>query len=189
MFRYGISLVDSDVRSILGVLLVLAAAAPAAAQHPSIAVGGWLRIDFKAAFQGDVRKSEAAIRGDEDGGLDIARRRVGVEGRVAGILYYQAEYELGAHRWRDLYIDYRPFKAAQVRAGLFKVPFGLEENTSATNLDFVYRARISARLAPGRDQGVSVHGRVLKRSDLVRGRRVPQRRRERASLEQRARIR
>ena len=29
--------------------------------------------------------------------------------------------------------------AAEVRAGKFKMPFGLEENTSATNLDFVYR--------------------------------------------------
>ena len=29
----------------------------------------------------------------------------------------------------------------------------------------MYRARISARLAPGRDRGVSVHGRVLK--DLI----------------------
>ena len=63
---------------------------------------------------------------------------------------YQAEYELGAHEWRDLYLDYRQFKAVQVRGGAFKLPFGLEENTSPTNLDFVYRTRISARLAPGR---------------------------------------
>jgi len=141
---------------------MLAAAAPASAQHPSINVGDWLRVDFKARFQGDVRKSEASIRGDEDGGLDIARRRAGVEGRVAGMLEYQVEYEFGARRWCDVYVDYRQFKAVQVRAGNFKLPFGLEENTSATNLDFIYRARISARLAPGRDQGISVHGRVLK---------------------------
>jgi phosphate-selective porin OprO/OprP len=150
------------VHAIFAVLLVLAAAAPAAGQHPSIAVGDWLRVDFKAAFQGDLRKSQADIRGDDDGGLDIARRRVGVEGRISGVLDYQVEYEIGTHRWRDVYMDYRKFKAAQVRAGIFKMPFGLDENTSATNLDFVYRARISARLAPGRDRGVSVHGRVLK---------------------------
>ena len=150
------------MRVIFALLLILAAAAPAFAQHPSISAGDWLRIDFKARFQGDVRKSEASIRGDEDGGLDIARRRVGVEGRAAGILEYQVEYELGDRRWCDVFVDYRQFKAVQVRAGIFKMPFGLDENTSATNLDFIYRARISARLAPGRDQGVSVHGRVLK---------------------------
>src|SRR4029453_2740800 len=39
----------------------------------------------------------------------------------------------------------------------------LEENTGTTNLDFVYRTMASTRLAPGRDIGVMVHGRVLHR--------------------------
>jgi phosphate-selective porin OprO/OprP len=131
--------------------------------HPSMTVGSWMRLDFKAAFQGDMRASEAPIRGDEDGGLDIARRRVGIEGRVRRILEYQIEYELGAREWRDVYLDYRQFTAVQVRAGMFKMPLGLDENTSATSIDFVYRAAVSSRLAPGRDRGVSVHGRVLKK--------------------------
>jgi phosphate-selective porin OprO/OprP len=147
------------MRLVLGILLVLAAA-PAAAQ-PSITAGDWLRIDIRARFQGDIRKSEAPIRGDEDGGLDIARRRVGVDGRVKHV-DFQIEYEVGAREWRDVYLDYRRFKVVQVRGGIFKVPFGLDENTSATSLDFIYRSRISSRLAPGRDRGVSVHGRVLK---------------------------
>jgi phosphate-selective porin OprO and OprP len=144
----------------LAILIVLAAA-PAAAQQPSIKAGNWLRVDFRARFQGDIRKSEAPIRGDEDGGLDIARRRVGIDGRVKHV-DFQFEYELGAHEWRDVYLDYRQFKVAQVRGGIFKVPFGLDENTSATSLDFIYRSRISSRLAPGRDRGVSLHGRVVK---------------------------
>jgi phosphate-selective porin OprO and OprP len=161
-FKHRVRVVDSYVPVLLAILLVLAVSSPSAAQHPSITAGHWLRIDFRARFQGDLRRSEAPIRGDEDGGLDIARRRVGVEGRVGRMLDYQAEYELGAHEWRDVYLDYRQFKAVQVRAGIFKLPFGLDENTSATNLNFVYRSRISSRLAPGRDRGVSVHGRVLK---------------------------
>jgi phosphate-selective porin OprO/OprP len=148
------------VRVIFSILLALAAA-PAFAQQPSITAGDWLRIDFKARFQGDIRKSEAPIRGDEDGGLDIARRRVGIEGRVVH-LHYQVEYEIGAREWRDAYLDYRRFKPAQVRAGIFKLPFGLDENTSATKLDFISRSQINSRLAPGRDRGVSVHGRLLK---------------------------
>lgn len=146
---------------VLVILFVLAAAAPASAQHPSVTAGGWLRVDFKAKFQGDLRTSDAPVRGDEDGGFDFARRRIGVEGRAGRIFGYEAEYELGLHQWRDVYLDYRQFKTVQVRAGMFKVPFGLEENTSATNLDFIYRTRISARLAPGRDRGASVHGRIL----------------------------
>lgn len=143
------------------VILIVLAAVPAAAQHPSITAGDWLRVDFRARFQGDLRKSEAPMRGDEDGGLDVGRRRIGVDGRV-GHVDYQVEYELGAHEWRDVYLDYRQFKPVQVRAGIFKLPFGLDENTSATNLDFIYRSRISSRLAPGRDRGIALHGRVLK---------------------------
>ena len=146
----------------LAILIVLLAVVPSAAQHPSLSAGKWLRVDFTARVQSDIRRSEAPIRGDEDGGLDIARRRVGIEGRVARILDYQVEYEIGAREWRDVYIDYRQFKPVQVRAGMFKLPFGLDENTSATSLDFIYRARISSRLAPGRDRGVSVHGRLVK---------------------------
>lgn len=159
-FKYRLCGVNSHVPVILAILLALAAV-PAFAQQPSITAGDWLRIDFRARFQGDIRKSEAAIRGDEDGGLDIARRRVGIEGRV-GHVDYQVEYEIGAREWRDVYLDYRQFKPVQVRAGIFKLPFGLDENTSATNLDFIYRSQISSRLAPGRDRGVSVHGRLLK---------------------------
>lgn len=151
--------------AVLVIVLALVIAAPAAAQHPSWTAGEWLRVDFRARVQGDIRRSEAPIRGDEGGGLDIARRRIGVEGRVARVFDYQVEYELRAHEWRDVYVDYRQFKAVQVRAGLFKVPFGLEENTSATSLDFIYRSRISTRLAPGRDRGATVHGRLL--NDVV----------------------
>ena len=149
------------MRAIFLLAVVLASAAPAAAQYPSVKAGDWLRVDFRARFQGDVRRSEALIA-EDDSSLDIARRRVGIEGRLGRALDYQVEYELGLNEWRDVYIDYRQLKALQLKAGIFKVPFGLEENTSSTKLDFIYRARISSRLAPGRDRGVSVHGRVLK---------------------------
>ena len=152
---------------ILALLLALAAA-PAFAQQPSITAGDWLRVDFKARFQADIRKSEAPIRGDEDGGLDIARRRVGVEGRVAHV-DYQVEYEIGAREWRDVYLDYRQFKPVQVRAGIFKVPFGLEENTSATNLDFIYRIadQLASRAGP-RPRRICARPRAEERG-VVRG--------------------
>ena len=75
------------------------------------------------------------------------------------------ERELGVERdpWRDVYINYKQFSAAEVMVGKFKLPFSLDENTSATNLDFVNRSRSADLLAPGRDRGVMVHGRVLER--------------------------
>jgi phosphate-selective porin OprO/OprP len=159
-FKHRGCCVNSHVPVMLAILVLLAAV-PAAAQPTSIKAGDWLRIDVRARFQGDIRKSEASIRGDEDGGLDIARRRVGLDGRVKHV-DFQIEYEFAVRQWRDVYVDYRQFKVVRVRGGMFKLPFGLEENTSATSLDFIYRSRISARLAPGRDRGVLVHGRVVK---------------------------
>jgi phosphate-selective porin len=49
----------------------------------------------------------------------------------------------------------------RVRGGKFKMPFSLDENTSPGNLDFVYRSLAATHLAPGRDKGVMVHGKVL----------------------------
>jgi len=150
---------------LLTLLILLTGSSPAGAQVPSIRAGAWLRVDFRARVQGDVRASQAPSADhtdQEDGRLDVARRRVGIEGRAARVFDYQVEYELGARQWRDVYLDYRQFKALQLRAGTFKLPFGLDENTSATSLDFIYRSRISSRLAPGRDRGVSAHGTLLR---------------------------
>ena len=145
----------------LVLIIVFAAASPARAQAPSLKAGKWLTVDFKARVQADVRRSEAPIRGDEGDGIDIARRRVGVEGRIGKALGYEAEYELaGGGLWRDAFLEYRQFDKARLRVGAFKLPFGLEETTSSTKLDFIYRSRISARLAPGRDRGIEAYGKV-----------------------------
>lgn len=129
-------------------------------EHPSLHLGRGTRIDFRARVQADLRDSEAAV-GDASA-FDVARRRVGVEGRIAGVADYQVEYEISADDpWRDVYVDYRQFNPVHVQAGKFKLPFSLDENTSASNLDFVYRSRAATQLAPGRDRGVMVHGRVV----------------------------
>lgn len=96
--------------------------------------------------------------------FDLSRRRVGIEGLIDGVVEFQVELEIDDNDpWRDVYVNVRPVDAIQVQAGKFKLPFGLEENTSAANLDFVYRSRAATQLAPGRDRGVMVHGRVLNR--------------------------
>ena len=129
-------------------------------EHPRLQIGDGTWIDFRARVRGDLRESEAEL-GDPSA-FDVARRRVGVEGRVAGVADYQVEYEFSSdEHWRDVYVNYRQFNHLQVQAGKFKLPFSLDENTSSANLDFVYRSRAATQLAPGRDRGVMVHGRVL----------------------------
>lgn len=133
------------------------------ADHPSLFFGKRTHVDFRARVQGDGRDSEAPL-GDPSA-FDVARRRLGVEGRIGGVLDFQVENEIGADvPWRDVFVDYRQFDVVRVKAGKFKLPFSLDENTGASNLDFVYRSRAATQLAPGRDRGVMVHGRFLKRT-------------------------
>ncbi len=41
------------------------------------------------------------------------------------------------------------------------MPFGLEQTTSVSDLDFAYRALGSVKIAPGRDKGVMAYGELL----------------------------
>jgi phosphate-selective porin OprO/OprP len=131
-------------------------------EHPTLHFGDDTRIEFRARVRADLRESEAPT-GSADA-FDLARRRIGVEGLVRGVVGFQIEREINDDEpWRDVFVNYRQFPSVQVQAGKFKLPFGLEENTSSTNLDFVYRSRQATQLAPGRDRGLMVHGRLLDR--------------------------
>jgi phosphate-selective porin OprO/OprP len=133
--------------------------------HPSLRLGRRTHIDFRARLQGHLRRSEAALHPDATADFDVARRRIGAEGVIAGLVDFQLERELtdDPDPWRDVFVNYRQFEVVQVQVGKFKLPFSLDENTGATNLDFVYRSTAANQLAPGRDRGVMVHGRVARR--------------------------
>jgi phosphate-selective porin len=130
---------------------------------PSLRFGKAARIDFRVALQADARSSDAPFKtGESD--WEFTRKRVGIDGEVTGYLGFQVEGELGSpDPWRDVYANYQQFDAVQVQAGKFKLPFCLDENTSYRNLDFIYRSSAAIALAPGRDRGVMVHGRVIGR--------------------------
>jgi len=149
-------------------LVMLAAGSTAGAQvvsfdgRPTVKFGNSVRLDVTGRLQGDAldRSTESGA----DNGFDLARRRIGVEGDVTRYVEFDIEREVGAgETWRDVFVNLRPVRAIQLRAGQFKMPFSLDELTSATNLDFVYRSRAAELLAPGRSQGLAVHGRLAGR--------------------------
>jgi phosphate-selective porin len=136
--------------------------------RPSLRYGDLLRIDIRARFVSDMRRPDAAFIDNDTSRFDIARRRIGVEGEIGNVADFQIERELADRRpWRDVYVNYRGLDRVELQAGQFKLPFGLDENTSSTNLDFVYRSR-AARLSPGRDPGLMAHGRVGGEARIVR---------------------
>jgi phosphate-selective porin OprO/OprP len=133
-------------------------------EHPTLQIGV-VEIAFRARVQARSRTSDAPF-GDEDNlAADIARRRIGVEGTIGSYADFQIEREIGEpdDPWRDVYVNYSQFEPIQLQVGKFKLPFGLEENIGSTNLDFAYRSLIANTLAPGRDRGYMVHGRVFDR--------------------------
>jgi phosphate-selective porin len=143
--------------------------------RPSLRIAGdMLRVDLRVKLQLDWRwaPDEIELRG---GLFQLQRRRVGAEGVFLKHFEYEIEREMDYNPeeaalaggldevddspWRDVFVNFRYFGDAQIKAGKFKVPFSLEQITGPTNLDFVYRSRIAADLAPGRDLGAMIHGR------------------------------
>jgi phosphate-selective porin OprO/OprP len=132
--------------------------------HPTIHIGK-LQIGLRARVQMDTRASDAPFGDDEEVAFDVARRRIGIEGQYGKYVDYQVEREIAddVDPWRDVYVNYKQFDQGQFQYGKFKIPFSLDENTSPTNLDFVYRSLAASTLAPGRDRGWMAHGRLLDR--------------------------
>ncbi len=134
-------------------------------QHPSFRFGNWLRLDFRARLQGDWTFIDPETKKFPQL-FAWQRERIAVE----GILFKKLEFEVGYEfvptadfHWKDVYANYIWKKSMQFQGGRFRIPFSLEHNTGPTNLDFVDRSRIAARLANGRDTGGMVHGTVKKR--------------------------
>ena len=140
--------------------------------HPQIRTGRSFRLDFIGKFQWDARDP-----GDDPSDFDnyeIHRARIGIEGEFFNRVQFAVERELTEREvadpntrqksaWKDVYVDANISDAVQVRAGKFKIPFGLEQLTGISNLDFVYRSLSASYLAPARDVGVAVHGRLFDR--------------------------
>ena len=76
--------------------------------HPALVLGENTRIAFRARFGFVDRTSDAPLPDDEDRTLDLARKRIGVEGVIAGLFGFQVERELEEDDpWRDVYLNYQ----------------------------------------------------------------------------------
>ena len=128
--------------------------------RPSLDAGP-LRVDLRMQALTDSRDSSIDLESSDTARFDTARRRIGVSGTLGSRTDFQIERELSrGGGWKDVYASYRIGGAFQIQGGHFKVPFGLDENTSSSRLDFVYRSRAATELAPGRAAGAMAHGRI-----------------------------
>jgi phosphate-selective porin OprO/OprP len=136
--------------------------------------GDKFRLEVEGSLEEDV---QASYDGAEARGLtrfSLQRNRIGVRGAVFTHIEFEVAREVETRdaepgsrektAWRDVNVNLAYLKSAEVQVGRFKVPFGLDALTSEVRNDFVYRSLGADYLAPGRDAGVMVHGRLFDRT-------------------------
>lgn len=162
------------------VITLAALAAPAAGQdrrgvvwddRPSIVFGDDLSIDLRGRLQLDGRRFDPEIGEDE---FDLRTVRIGVSGELTRHFDWEIEREIDDliddgeiepkwrfADWKDVYLEWVTLDALRLKGGRFKMPFGLEQTTGVSDLDFAYRSLGSTKIAPGRDRGLMAHGELL----------------------------
>ena len=159
---------------ILTSLLVMIAV-PAAAQkkkdrrgfvwddRPTIVFGKDINLEIKGRTLFEWRKFDPDIGEDI---FHLRTARVGMKGKLTKHFDWEIEREITEDKnkkvifgdWKDVNIEWNTFDAIRIRGGRFKVPFGMEQTTGISDLDFAYRALGSTQLAPGRDRGMMASG-------------------------------
>lgn len=161
-------------RAAASLVMVLAAVAAAGAQdkpvkrglvwndRPSIVFAEDVTMDIRLKVQFDWRGFDPDIGEDL---FHFQSRRLGLKGQLTRHFDYEIEREAeSAGQWKDVYLNWTTFDAVRVKGGRFKMPYGYEQNTGPTDLDFAFRSLGSSRLAPARDKGVMVYGRFFGRA-------------------------
>ena len=143
--------------------------------RPEFRLGDWLKVDFRFKLMHDFRAFDPEVSGDEGETSNLRRFRVGIQGYITKDFEFEVEREIRNevaeafslrarpthYLWRDVYGNYRHFRRFQIRAGQFKIPFGLDQLNGITSGEFVFRSLIGSYLAPGRDIGVMAHGKLF----------------------------
>ena len=143
--------------------------------HPSIRAGrNLMRLDLRLKIQQDAR--EAGDDPAEFETWELHRFRAGIDGEFFDSkIQFSIEREFkerlnvdesGENRstqWKDLWVEANLDNAFQVRFGKFKIPFGLDQVSGESELDFIYRSLGGDYISPARDVGVEVHGRFFDR--------------------------
>jgi phosphate-selective porin len=133
-------------------------------RRPTLRLGNWFRADFRVKLQTDFRGFSPPQVTDE-GRFDFHRLRLVMSGQAWRDFEYEIEYETRPtnHPWRDVFVNYRRIRRVQIKGGRFKIPFGRDQISGVTDLDFVYRSLLGDYISPARETGVMVHGRIFNR--------------------------
>jgi phosphate-selective porin OprO/OprP len=126
-------------------------------------------LRIRGYVQGDSRtflNDDSSLKGNDT--FLLRRVRPIIEGTVAKDFDYRLMLDFGSGITsgtgnngflQDGYVNYKRFEFAQLQAGKFKEPVGLERLQSGANLLFIERG-LPTQLVPNRDVGVQLHGKI-----------------------------
>ena len=121
---------------------------------------------FQLKFRGQVQTDERFfINDDSSGGSNtflLRRVRPTLEGTVFKYFDFRLMPDFGGGNTvlQDAWVDFKYWKAAQLRVGKFKSPVGLERLQSDPSAQFIETA-LSTNLVPNRDIGADLHGELF----------------------------
>jgi phosphate-selective porin len=143
----------------------------------SLTLGAWGQFrgvaDDREVFDADTAGTGLGVEDGVTAAFSIPRLRFYIQGTVfKPWMKYKIEAELANlrtdatnninnGRLTDAYVEFARSPYATVRAGQYKVPFGMQQVTSDTRQEFVDRSIADAKFAPARDVGVMLSGLFL----------------------------
>ena len=123
--------------------------------------------DFSARFGGRIEQDWLWITGDNELEADVGdledgvffrRARIQGNGTIYGIIDYFAEFEFAPVEnivFQDVWMQLNEFgRLGKLRAGHLKVPFGLDNETSARHLTFFERSAVHDAFQQEYDPGI-----------------------------------
>jgi phosphate-selective porin OprO/OprP len=129
----------------------------------SLRIQNRVQLRYQDPFDEDPR-SLAALNAEQRA-FQIRRSRL----RLAGHLYqpwieYNMQYDWGQPIMRDFFVNLAPSEAAELRVGRGKVIYNDERVTSSGRQQFVNRSIVNDLFTVDRQQGMQLHGRLLRES-------------------------
>jgi phosphate-selective porin OprO/OprP len=120
-----------------------------------------LRVQGRVHFDGRwVPKDENAAGGDPTNSMRLRRWRIETTGRLFTNFEWivQVEFAGNTASLQDAWLDINYHPALKIRFGQYRLPFGLEQDTSDNWVKFIERSIVTNFLTPSYDVGVMVFG-------------------------------
>lgn len=157
---------DAARLAVAGLALAgLAVAAPLAAQQEPEPILDQVRDVFgsEGLTLGFLLQAvlDPGIDGDDPARAQVGNARLRLQGRLDGGFSYKLQTNHAATpTLLDAQLSWSPGPELMVSVGRFKTPFSRELLTYAGSIDFVNRSRVVSALAPNRQVGVQLGGRL-----------------------------